>query len=204
MPFDWAREAARHVGTVAHRLFAQIAREGLAAWDAARVAALQRADPRRARGEGVDDAELDGAVADVVASAVRDCSPTSGGAGCSTPGTPTREANGRWPASRSGAIVRIVIDRTFVADGVRWIVDFKTGAHEGGDVDAFLDREVERYRGQLERYARFVRALDARPIRLGLYFPLQGGWREWDGAKRRCCRLRQWRRKTGEGSPKIR
>ncbi|HET7033433.1 MAG TPA: hypothetical protein VFJ48_09940, partial [Casimicrobiaceae bacterium] len=78
-----------------------------------------------------------------------------------------------------GAVAHIVIDRSFVADGVRWIVDFKTGAHEGADIDAFIDREVARYRDQLERYARFVRGLDARPIRLGLYFPLQRSWREW-------------------------
>ena len=62
---------------------------------------------------------------------------------------------------------------------MRWIVDFKTGTHEGADVDPFLDREVERYRDQLERYARFVRALDGRPIRLGIFHPLLGGWREW-------------------------
>ena len=62
---------------------------------------------------------------------------------------------------------------------MRWIVDFKTGSHEGADRDAFLDREQDRYREQLERYAAFVRALDARPIRLGLYYPLLGGWREW-------------------------
>jgi hypothetical protein len=42
-------------------------------------------------------------------------------------------------------------------------------------LDAFLDREQERYRGQLERYAAVLRKLDARPIRLGLYFPLLGG-----------------------------
>jgi ATP-dependent exoDNAse (exonuclease V) beta subunit len=71
------------------------------------------------------------------------------------------------------------IDRTFVADGVRWIVDFKTGAHEGADREGFLDRERERYRGQLEQYAAFVRALDPRPIRLALYHPLLRGWREW-------------------------
>ncbi len=76
-------------------------------------------------------------------------------------------------------VAHISIDRTFVTDGVRWIVDFKTGAHEGAEPDAFLDRERERYRGQLERYAAFVRALDSRPIRLALYHPLQGGWREW-------------------------
>ena len=52
---------------------------------------------------------------------------------------------------------------------------------EGGDIAAFLDREVERYRGQLERYARVVRALDPRPIRLALYYPrVDEGWRAWD------------------------
>jgi hypothetical protein len=50
----------------------------------------------------------------------------------------------------------------------------------GWGLDAFLDREQERYRSQLERYATVLRKLDARPIRLGLYFPLLGGWREWD------------------------
>jgi len=92
------------------------------------------------------------------------------------------EAASEWPLAGmdNGAVVHVTLDRTFVADGVRWIVDFNTGRHEGGAVDAFLSREVERYRGQLERYARLVRALDARPIRLALYYPLvKGGWREW-------------------------
>jgi ATP-dependent exoDNAse (exonuclease V) beta subunit len=178
IPFDWAREAARHAGTVAHRLFAQIAREGLTAWDAARVAALHRRIRAELQGEGVDDAELEGAVAGVVASVSRMLADPRGrwllDAGHA-------DARSEWALAgvEGRTIARIVIDRSFVADGERWIVDFKTGAHEGGDADAFLDRERERYRGQLERYARFVRALDSRPIRLGLYFPLQGGWREW-------------------------
>ncbi len=46
---------------------------------------------------------------------------------------------------------RVVLDRTFVDDGYRWIIDYKTGAHEGGTVDAFLDTELERYQPQLER-----------------------------------------------------
>ena len=34
-----------------------------------------------------------------------------------------------------GAIVNIVIDRTFVdEDGIRWIVDYKASRHESGDV----------------------------------------------------------------------
>ena len=51
-------------------------------------------------------------------------------------------------------LVRVVIDRSFVdAAGVRWIVDYKTSRHEGAGLDEFLDREQERYRPQLERYA---------------------------------------------------
>ena len=48
-------------------------------------------------------------------------------------------------------------------------------------MEAFLDREQTRCQPQLDRYARIVRALDPRPIRLALYYPLQGGWREWAG-----------------------
>ena len=74
----------------------------------------------------------------------------------------------------------MVIDRSFVdADGVRWIVDYKSGRHEGGGSRAFLDREQERYREQLERYGRLMSAMDGRPIRLALYFPALAGWREW-------------------------
>jgi ATP-dependent helicase/nuclease subunit A len=61
-----------------------------------------------------------------------------------------------------------------------WAVPTLHGQHpRGRGLDAFLDREQERYRGQLERYAAVLRKLANRPIRLGLYFPLLGGWREW-------------------------
>ena len=43
----------------------------------------------------------------------------------------------------------------------------------------FLTREVERYRPQLERYAALARKLGPEPVRVGLYFPLMGEWREW-------------------------
>ena len=58
----------------------------------------------------------------------------------------------------------------------------RRGRHEGGDPEVFLDRERERYRPQLERYAALMRAMDDRPIRLGLYFPALRGWREWQYA----------------------
>jgi ATP-dependent exoDNAse (exonuclease V) beta subunit len=81
-----------------------------------------------------------------------------------------------------GRVVRGVVDRTFIdEDGVRWIVDYKTSTHEGGELEWFLDGEQLRYRPQLERYGRLFRLAEPeRPIRLGLYFPLLGAWREWE------------------------
>ena len=76
--------------------------------------------------------------------------------------------------------MHVVLDRAFITKGERWVVDFKTGAHEGADAAAFLDAELARYRGQLQRYGRIVAALDpAHRVRLALYHPrVPGGWRE--------------------------
>jgi len=46
-------------------------------------------------------------------------------------------------------------------------------------LEAFLDREQERYRKQVEQYAALMKMFDKREIKLGLYFPLLKGWREW-------------------------
>ncbi|HAC33674.1 MAG TPA: DNA helicase UvrD, partial [Gammaproteobacteria bacterium] len=86
----------------------------------------------------------------------------------------------RW---QQGVMRRFVIDRTFIdQQGVRWIVDYKTGYRAGGDVEGFLDQEQQRYQDQLQGYAELFRALEARPVKLGLYFPRMGGWREWTPA----------------------
>jgi ATP-dependent exoDNAse (exonuclease V) beta subunit len=74
--------------------------------------------------------------------------------------------------------VNLVLDRTFVSDGERWIIDYKSGEHAGGDLDAFLESEADRYREQLQRYRRAVALDEDRPIRTALYFPLMDRWLE--------------------------
>ena len=76
---------------------------------------------------------------------------------------------------------QLVIDRSFAdAEGKRWIVDYKTSSCEGADKEGFLDREQARYKSQLERYAIVHGATGTgAKIRLGLYFPQLGGWRQW-------------------------
>jgi len=179
-PFDWAQATAAAIGTVTHRLLAQIASEGSAAWDAGRVAAEGARIALELASEGVDAAERPRA-AERVAAAVTRLLADARGAWLFHAGH--AEARSEWALASvvDGGVEHVTLDRTFVAGGVRWIVDFKTGQHEGGDPTAFLDQEVLRYRGQLERYARIVQALDPRSVRLALYHPLvAGGWREWE------------------------
>jgi ATP-dependent exoDNAse (exonuclease V) beta subunit len=77
-------------------------------------------------------------------------------------------------------VVRAVFDRSFVDEhGVRWVIDYKTSQHVGGGLEEFLEREVERYRPQLQRYAMLAQRLGPEPVRVGLYFPLMRAWREW-------------------------
>jgi ATP-dependent helicase/nuclease subunit A len=174
--FSWARQTARRVGTVVHEALEQFGRTSLPT-----VPELPRLRPRlvsRLEALGVEsDRASDGA--DV---ALRALAATIG------------DEKGRWlfdsshaeagselalSGVRGGRVVNVVIDRTFIdAAGTRWVVDFKTSPHEGGDLDKFLDEEVKRYESQLQRYAQLARGLGPQPVRAGLYYPLLAAWRE--------------------------
>ena len=76
-------------------------------------------------------------------------------------------------------MINIIIDRSIVDEhGDRWIVDYKTSSHEGGDLDGFLAEEAQRYRPQLQRYAELAQHSGAGRLRAALYFPLLGQFRE--------------------------
>jgi ATP-dependent exoDNAse (exonuclease V) beta subunit len=70
-----------------------------------------------------------------------------------------------------GEIQNLIIDRTFVTNGVRWVVDYKTAMPPAGvDLDAFISEELSRYRGQLSRYATAAEGLFEEIPTLAIYF----------------------------------
>jgi len=184
--FHRAGPRARLVGTVVHALMQRIAQEGLDSWDGAPLAGRRETLRRLLIRAGLVGPELEAATERVLQALGQALADPRGRWALG----PHSEARSEWELTVQvdGRSRRIAPDRTFVdADGARWIVDYKTGSHAGGSLDEFLDQERERYRPQLERYARALRNLDARrPIRCGLYFPLArsadgaGGWREWE------------------------
>ena len=176
--FDWSSLNLRYVGTVVHRLLERISHEGLEHWPESRLHRHRNEIDRHLRALGVANAEVEANTNRALAAVSGMLADDRGRWVLEQ----RKEARSEWELTGEidGFLHSVKIDRTFVDEsGNRWIVDFKTGAHEGTDIEVFLDNEKERYGNQLESYARLVSAFDARPIRLGLYFPLLKGWREW-------------------------
>jgi ATP-dependent helicase/nuclease subunit A len=175
--FDWVGETARRVGSLVH---AELQVMNLEIHDEAAIRARAPHFRRWLALNGVPAERLREAVDRAVAALSAVCG----------------DPRGRWMLKRGyrddfrehavsghwrGEVVRAVFDRSFIdEDGVRWVIDYKTSRHSGGGLEEFLEREVERYRPQLERYAVLARRLGPERVRVGLYFPLIGAWREWD------------------------
>ncbi len=176
--YQWAGRAIKHVGSIVHQYLQRMSIEGAEHWNADKIRAHRPRYRDALYALGVPEAELDNACA-WVEQALNGI---------------LADPRGRWLLAaheeqqseyalsgiHGGDVVNIIIDRTFIdADGTRWIVDYKASRHESGDIEQFLDLQQERYRAQLEKYAAVMSALDDRSVRLGLYFPLLRGWREW-------------------------
>jgi len=165
--FSWAGETARHVGTVVHHWLQRIAEDELKGWDAKRVESLRPhflADLKR---RGVQDP---GPAAELVVTAVKNSIADERGRWILGPQPESKSEYRLRTASRSFIIDRLLRDRS----GRRWVIDYKTSWHEGGNVEGFLDEQQRRYAAQLDAYCAALG--DSSP---GLYFPLHAGWREW-------------------------
>jgi len=174
VPYDWASAWTRQAGSVAHRWLQQMAVDGIGRYTPGFIDGLAPRLRQLLVHEGVEGAAIEKAierVRNVLRAAVAD-------------------EQGQWLLSAAhqaqvneyavtlvdgNRFRHLVIDRAFVtAEGVRWIVDYKTGSHEGGDRDAFIRSEVERYSPQLRGYREAFSHLEERPTKTALYFPLLG------------------------------
>ena len=158
---------APHVGTLVHRYLDLIVRQGLDAWDQARVRALGPYFEKWLRQRGHDAAESRLGM-ERVERALQNA---------------IGDERGRWilrarPEAASelavtsleeGAMRNNIVDRTFIDDGVRWVIDYKTGQHEGGAVEAFIAAKRSEYAEQLARYAALFRE-EGLPLRKAIYF----------------------------------
>jgi len=174
--FDWAREDARIIGLVIHQQLEFTDKAQLESWkrfvnlDSIKANLIQFGLPAERSEEA---AERTGQI-------LRNMANDDRAAWLFDPHH--HSAVSEWALScyHDEQLANYIIDRSFIdAQGIRWIVDFKTSSHQGGDTDKFLDSEELRYADQLNRYGWLVQNLEPeREIRLGLYFPAMSAWRE--------------------------
>ena len=75
----------------------------------------------------------------------------------------------------NGKLLNIIIDRTFIDNNIRWIIDYKT-THYLDDVD----NKLEKYKSQLKLYQSIMKKFDPiHPIKTGIYFTFNCRWIEF-------------------------
>jgi ATP-dependent exoDNAse (exonuclease V) beta subunit len=170
--FEWVGDLLPRVGVVAHRFLQHIALEGPSHWDARRLLSVRPAISAALLRAGVMRGELERGTVRVAEALSRTL----------------EDERGRWLLSPhaehrcefavsaviEGRLEHVRVDRTFVEDGTRWLIDYKIAEQLGGDPGRFVRMQVDKYRPDMQRYVHVLRAFDPRPVRCALYLPLLG------------------------------
>lgn len=174
--FDWATDLAASIGTVCHQLMQVVGERGLGNISIIYDDSMIRHQLDEA---GVLPKKMDEAVTRVK-QIMQNCLQDNRGQWVLN----SQHEDSQFELGLSGVvngdIVHCRLDRTFVDNGIRWIIDYKTSRHDDENKEQFLDDEVTRYKPQLEKYAKLMTAIDDRKIMLALYYPAFGGWRSWE------------------------
>jgi len=169
--FRWAGEDARLTGNLVHRLLQLIAEQGPETWSTGGgMAARENWCRRQLLSAGVQGEKADSIISHT-SRAINNCLESERGKWILEPHE-SSACEHALTAVLDGQPRNLVLDRSFVVDGTRWIIDYKTSSHSGGDLEGFLKNEADRYREQLQRYREAVAINEPRPIRTALYFPL--------------------------------
>ncbi len=155
------------VGTLVHRCLELVAGDGLAQWPVSRLPGLQPAWRRWLAGRGFAGDDAAAGAADALA--LLETTLDSAAGRWLLADHAQAAAEEAWTSRAGDAAVNHVIDRIFVADGYRWIVDYKTVRAAADELPA----RAAGFRSQLERYAGLF-AGDPLPLRKAIFFTRQG------------------------------
>jgi ATP-dependent helicase/nuclease subunit A len=161
---------ARLLGTVIHRTLKQIANEGVDNWTTQRIQQLPTAWAAQLKEQGIlaSSDEL-GSLSDSINRMLAD--PKGQWILQNHPQAQCEQALGYYQPEQNRAGTS-VIDRTFIDQGQRWIIDYKFSKPAADESEAqFIAKQSRAYQGQLRHYANLYKGLEDNPVRCALYFP---------------------------------
>jgi len=170
--YIWAGNRARCLGVTLHAIFQEVCATGIDTWESKDQTLLTKTLETRLLSEGLPASDLDSATQEGL-KAIKNI---------------FEDPKGRWIFQNhkdhrseyaiSGFINNSpenrIVDRTFVDEmDIRWIVDFKTGKHEGANIEKFFEEEKRRYDAQLSAYETLFKQFgETRTIKKALYYPM--------------------------------
>lgn len=177
----WEDATSRHTGTVIHRYLQAFAETGLAQWSATRINRCQTNIEKHLISLGVGLPNVPAACQRVLLILCRVLNDAQAhkilaadysfcaNEFCITLNTET------GPNA-------LVLDRVFQeADGQLWVVDYKTSEPAPGQLlDEFYQQELATYQPKMQLYKKALQELGFALVRTSLYFPVTGGWLEYN------------------------
>jgi len=173
LPKESSDPLPRHTGTVLHRTLSRIVTDGVTAWTAQRIQRQRQAWRLQLTALGVSVSEIDSALTVLEEAITRVINDPQGRwlLDGSHPHSACELA--MYHAGDDGLTMHSVLDRTFVHQGVLWIIDYKSSRPAPGQSQTeFAVAESNRYREQLTRYRHTMASCHEGEIRTALYFPL--------------------------------
>jgi len=172
--FSWSPPQERAQGLLVHKFLDVITKMNPKADQIEKepkkfLAAIHRQDyERELSEEGFDDSQIEKLISEALKAVRQTLADKRGRWLLSRPG------KSEWQLNRQGKLP-IRIDRTFIEDDTRWIVDYKTSA-----TLPFSQQELNSFHNQLNLYAEALAAIDKHPIMLAIYCPQDNYWQEWE------------------------
>ncbi|RLA50331.1 MAG: hypothetical protein DRR42_13430, partial [Gammaproteobacteria bacterium] len=167
---------ARKTGILFHRTLQCLVADGLEQWHDERIARQTQVWQRQVCDQGITDPER---AIETMMTALRNCLNDTKNAWIfdHTLKDSTCELAIGYLDQESKARTA-VIDRTFIINNERWIIDYKLADHKlssanaNSSLDDFLSQKNQQYTPQLRHYARLFACMGNEPIKTALYFPL--------------------------------
>ena len=187
-PNSLDEQRTRLAGTLFHRTARRITLDGLAHWDSARIERQKTLWRHELEPLNTDNPETELILAKLARAVTQILDHPEG----QWLLAPHPEHTCEWPLNYidpQGQMRTSILDRSFMDDGVRWIIDYKFSEPAANEsLSDFLRHQQGAYREQLERYrdlltnktaSPLVSGADTRPetntpatIKIALYFPL--------------------------------